>query len=159
MKSIMAHFMIVLSVAFGVVSCGNENTSTGPDIPVGSVLFSADSIYFQADSGYTNMVITSGARYHRNTSAFSVEVQYRIRTNVNTSADSCFIRIHDTTNGMPQNANVLNLYQPTDTVYKQVFRITEQPYHYSLNADIEVNHSLLTDRCIWLSDIKVIKTQ
>ena len=159
MKDIIAHFMIVIEIAACVVSCSDDSLSTGPDIPVGAVLFSADSIYFQADSGYTNMVTTSGAWYHKNTAAFSVEVQYRIRTNVNSSADSCFIHIHDTTNGMPQNANVLNLYQPTDTVYKQVFRITEQPYNYFLNADIVVSNRLLTDRYIWLSDIKVIKTQ
>lgn len=141
-----------------ISSCGEDNIIQ-VNVPIGTVLFSADSIYIQADSGYAHMVTGSGAYFRENTAAYSVEVQYRIRTNVDRSADSCYIRIHDSTNGMPQSANVLNIYQTADTVYKQIFRITEQPYLYILNADIVVSQRLLTDRFIILTDLRITKTQ
>lgn len=149
---------ILLSVVFFmsliIVSCSDDSTNpTTPETPIGTVLFSYDTLGVVVSvPNSANLQTTS---FTQTIQATKVRVEYRIQSNGDTS--HCFARYLDTTSGTPSRPGEQLVYNSIDSQYNYVLDIPAQPFYAGFMLRLFTLQSAIIPYYIRFVNIKVTK--
>lgn len=153
MKIIYSIFILAAGLII-LTSCGGDS-STSPELPPGSVLYSLDSLsaILSAPNSYTFQEVSFG----QTVAAGKVKVEYILQTNAD-SANS-IAKFQDSTNGTPTRPTEQILYLPIDTSLSYTLDLPVQPFYLSFKIKLNTFQNASSTYYIRAKNIKVTKVQ
>lgn len=159
MKKIFFLFTLIFVICLSLISCGEDSTINGSNVPVGTVFYSKDTLHAQIDAGGTYVSGTSTS-FNMTVSAVKVKIEYRIQSNVDSSSGSTATYL-DSTNGspVPPSPLIVNVYSPVDTAVSFIYNVPSGPLYSKYDLWIYGTQPASFVRYIRFTDIKVTKVQ
>lgn len=146
----LAVFAVIL-----VSSCVDDDLPTDPGTPIGTVLFSLDSLGVIIST--SNSFAMQEEAFGSTINASKVRVEYRLRSNLDTAY--CYVMRQDSTNSNTTIPPEPWHTGPFDTNYSNVFNVSAQPFYFRFKVWAETYSGIPNPYYIHYSNIRVIKAE
>jgi hypothetical protein len=133
MKNTIYLFLSIFLVTVGLISCGEDSTTSGSTTPVGTVFFNIDTLGAEVSS--PNSYNEQAQSFNQTIQATKVRVEYRLQSNGDTS--ECYARYLDSTSGTPSRPGEQLISSPVDSQYNYILDISSQPFYLGFKASVQ----------------------
>lgn len=155
MKNTIFLFVSIFIFTVGLISCGEDSTINGSNVPVGTVFFSYDTLEVVVSSPNSSNLQTTS--FTQTIQASKVRVEYRLQSNGDTS--HCLARYLDTTSGTPSRPGEQLVYNTIDSQYNYILDIPAQPFYAGFMLRLLTLQSASIPYYIRFTNIKVTKVE